>query len=109
MSEGAPIHHNPLKGVRKIGSVGITGADWEAEVTPLAAEFAKPDAEKELTADKALVAIIKSIGDKRPTDDHEKHLKDLAKKNEGTKVGARAGELPRSGRRPCSAGARRQG
>jgi long-chain acyl-CoA synthetase len=35
MSEGAPIHHNPLKGVRKIGSVGITGADWEAEVVDL--------------------------------------------------------------------------
>jgi long-chain acyl-CoA synthetase len=35
MSEGAPIHHNPLKGIRKIGSVGIAGADWEAEVVDL--------------------------------------------------------------------------
>jgi long-chain acyl-CoA synthetase len=35
MSEGAPIHHNPLNGVRKIGSVGITTADYEAEVVDL--------------------------------------------------------------------------
>ena len=35
MSEGAPIHHNPLQGTRKIGSVGIAGADWEAEVVDL--------------------------------------------------------------------------
>jgi len=35
MSEGAPIHSNPLKGVRKIGSVGIVGADWQAEVVDL--------------------------------------------------------------------------
>ena len=35
MSEGAPIHHNPLNGVRKIGSVGIATADYEAEVVDL--------------------------------------------------------------------------
>ena len=35
MSEGAPIHHNPLDGVRKIGSVGIATADYEAEVVDL--------------------------------------------------------------------------
>jgi long-chain acyl-CoA synthetase len=35
MSEGAPIHHNPLKGARKIGSVGINGVDWQAEVVDL--------------------------------------------------------------------------
>lgn len=35
MSEGAPINHNPLNGVRKIGSTGITGADWEVEVVDL--------------------------------------------------------------------------
>jgi len=35
MSEGAPIHHNPLHGVRKIGSVGIAAAGYEAEVVDL--------------------------------------------------------------------------
>lgn len=35
MSEGAPIHHNPLNGVRKIGSVGIAAAGYEAEVVDL--------------------------------------------------------------------------
>jgi long-chain acyl-CoA synthetase len=35
MSEGAPIHHNPLNGVRKIGSVGIATAGYEAEVVDL--------------------------------------------------------------------------
>jgi long-chain acyl-CoA synthetase len=35
MSEGAPIHHNPLSGLRKIGSVGITAAGYEAEVVDL--------------------------------------------------------------------------
>lgn len=68
-------------------------AEWESEIAPLVADFAKPEAEKEINLDKALVAIIKSIGDKKPTDDHVKHLNDLAKKNEGTKVGARAAEL----------------
>jgi long-chain acyl-CoA synthetase len=35
MSEGAPIHSNPLNGVRKIGSVGIVAAGYEAEVVDL--------------------------------------------------------------------------
>jgi len=35
MSEGAPIHQNPLHGVRKIGSVGIVAAGYEAEVVDL--------------------------------------------------------------------------
>ncbi|MGO9047240.1 MAG: AMP-binding protein [Xanthobacteraceae bacterium] len=35
MSEGAPIHQNPLHGVRKIGSVGIAAAGYEAEVVDL--------------------------------------------------------------------------
>jgi len=35
MSEGAPIHHNPLNGVRKIGSVGIAAAGYEAEVVDI--------------------------------------------------------------------------
>jgi long-chain acyl-CoA synthetase len=35
MSEGAPIHSNPLHGVRKIGSVGIVAAGYEAEVVDL--------------------------------------------------------------------------
>jgi len=35
MSEGAPIHQNPLRGVRKIGSVGIAAAGYEAEVVDL--------------------------------------------------------------------------
>lgn len=68
-------------------------SEWEAEVAQMTAEFAKPEVEKELAADKALTAILKSIGDKRPTDDHAKNLKALAKKHDGTKVGARAGEL----------------
>lgn len=37
MSEGAPIHSNPLNGVRKIGSVGIVAAGYEAEVVDLEA------------------------------------------------------------------------
>jgi hypothetical protein len=68
-------------------------ADWEAEVAAIVAEFAKPEVEKELKLDKALAAIVKSIGDKRPTEDHEKKFKDLAKKNDGTKVAARATEM----------------
>ena len=35
MSEGAPIHSNPLHGMRKIGSVGIVAAGYEAEVVDL--------------------------------------------------------------------------
>jgi long-chain acyl-CoA synthetase len=35
MSEGAPIHQNPLHGARKIGSVGIAAAGYEAEVVDL--------------------------------------------------------------------------
>jgi long-chain acyl-CoA synthetase len=35
MSEGAPIHQNPLNGVRKVGSVGIAAAGYEAEVVDL--------------------------------------------------------------------------
>jgi long-chain acyl-CoA synthetase len=35
MSEGAPIHQNPLHGVRKIGSVGVAAAGYEAEVVDL--------------------------------------------------------------------------
>ena len=35
MSEGAPIHQNPLHGLRKIGSVGIAAAGYEAEVVDL--------------------------------------------------------------------------
>jgi long-chain acyl-CoA synthetase len=35
MSEGAPIHQNPLNGVRKIGSVGIAAAGYEAEVVDI--------------------------------------------------------------------------
>jgi long-chain acyl-CoA synthetase len=35
MSEGAPIHQNPLHGVRKIGSVGIVAAGYDAEVVDL--------------------------------------------------------------------------
>jgi long-chain acyl-CoA synthetase len=35
MSEGAPIHSNPLHGVRKIGSVGIVAAGYQAEVVDL--------------------------------------------------------------------------
>jgi long-chain acyl-CoA synthetase len=35
MSEGAPIHQNPLHGVRKIGSVGIAAGGYEAEVVDL--------------------------------------------------------------------------
>jgi hypothetical protein len=67
--------------------------EWESEAAALVAEFKKPDVEKELGLDKALAAIVKSIGDKRPTEDVVNKLKGLAKKNEGTKVGARAGEL----------------
>jgi len=68
-------------------------AEWEAEANALVADFAKPENEKELALDKTLTAVIKSIGDKRPTEDHQKKLKDLAKKNDGTKVGARAAEF----------------
>jgi long-chain acyl-CoA synthetase len=35
MSEGAPIHSNPLDGLRKVGSVGIAAAGYEAEVVDL--------------------------------------------------------------------------
>ena len=35
MSEGAPIHQNPLNGVRKVGSVGLAAAGYEAEVVDL--------------------------------------------------------------------------
>jgi long-chain acyl-CoA synthetase len=35
MSEGAPIHQNPLHGARKIGSVGVAAAGYEAEVVDL--------------------------------------------------------------------------
>ncbi len=35
MSEGAPIHQNPLHGPRKIGSVGVAAAGYEAEVVDL--------------------------------------------------------------------------
>jgi hypothetical protein len=68
-------------------------AEWETEVAGIVGDFAKPEVDKELKLDKAVAGIIKAIGDKRPTDDHEKKFKDLAKKNEGTKVGARASEL----------------
>jgi hypothetical protein len=67
--------------------------EWESEVATIVADFAKPDAEKEIALDKAIAGIMKSIGDKKPTEDHEKHLKDLAKKNDGTKAAARAAEL----------------
>jgi hypothetical protein len=67
--------------------------EWEAEVATLVADFKKPEVEKELALDKTLTGIVKSIGDKRPTDDHVTKLKALAKKNEATKVGTRAAEL----------------
>jgi hypothetical protein len=67
--------------------------EWESEVAAIVGEFAKPEVDKELKLEKTLAGVVKSIGDKRPTDDHEKKLKDLAKKNDGTKVGARAAEL----------------
>ena len=35
MSEGAPIHQNPLRGMRKVGSVGVAAAGYEAEVVDL--------------------------------------------------------------------------
>lgn len=35
MSEGAPIHSNPLRGVRKIGSVGIAAEGTEAEIVDI--------------------------------------------------------------------------
>ncbi len=35
MSEGAPIHQNPLNGVRKVGSVGLAAAGYDAEVVDL--------------------------------------------------------------------------
>jgi long-chain acyl-CoA synthetase len=35
MSEGAPIHQNPLHGPRKVGSVGVAAAGYEAEVVDL--------------------------------------------------------------------------
>jgi long-chain acyl-CoA synthetase len=35
MSEGAPIHQNPLHGARKVGSVGVAAAGYEAEVVDL--------------------------------------------------------------------------
>ncbi len=35
MSEGAPIHSNPLKGIRKIGSVGICAAGTDAEIVDI--------------------------------------------------------------------------
>ena len=35
MSEGAPIHQNPLDGVRKVGSVGLAAAGYDAEVVDL--------------------------------------------------------------------------
>jgi long-chain acyl-CoA synthetase len=35
MSEGAPIHQNPLHGARKIGSVGVAAAGYEAQVVDL--------------------------------------------------------------------------
>lgn len=68
-------------------------AEWETEVGTIVADFAKPEVDKEVKLDKAVVGIMKAIGDKRPTDDHEKKFKDLAKKNEGTRVGTRASEL----------------
>jgi hypothetical protein len=67
--------------------------EWDTEAASLVAEFAKPEVDKELKIEKSLVSIVKSIGDKKPTEDHEKKFKDLAKKNEGTKVGARAALL----------------
>jgi hypothetical protein len=67
-------------------------SEWETEVNPMVAEFATPELDKEVKLDKALAAIVKSIGDKRPTDDHEKKFKDLAKKNASSKVGPRAAE-----------------
>jgi hypothetical protein len=68
-------------------------AEWETEAAALVADFAKPEIEKELALDKTLTGVLKSIGDKRPTEDHVKKFKDLAKKNDGTKVGARAAEF----------------
>jgi long-chain acyl-CoA synthetase len=35
ISGGAPIHQNPLHGTRKIGSVGVAAAGYEAEVVDL--------------------------------------------------------------------------
>jgi hypothetical protein len=67
--------------------------EWEAEVAEIVAGFAKPEVEAELKLEKTLAGIVKSIGDKRPTEDHEKKLQTLAKKNASTKVGARAAEL----------------
>jgi hypothetical protein len=65
-------------------------AEWEGEATTLVAEFAKPEVDKELKLEKTLAGILKSIGDKKPTEEHAKKLGEFAKKNDGSKVAARA-------------------
>jgi hypothetical protein len=71
-------------------------ADWETEAAGLVARFTSPEGENELKLDKALTAILKSVGDKKPTEAHAKKLEEFAKKNGGTKIGARAEMLAKA-------------
>ncbi len=70
---------------------GVKGkADWETEMAEALKEFEKPEVDKEVKLDRELQKIVASIGDKAPTDAHASSFKAFAKKNAGTKVGARA-------------------
>jgi len=71
-------------------------AEWEAEAATVVAKFSTPAVEEELKADKSLTSIVKSIGEKKPTEVHAKKLDAFAKKNDGTKVGARAAMLAKA-------------
>jgi len=64
--------------------------EWENEASALVLDFARPEVVKEIDLDKALRKIVASAGDKAPTPDVAKALRTFAKKNEGSRVGARA-------------------
>lgn len=62
---------------------------WEPEIAELLASFETEEGKAELATDKKLAKVIKMLRDKK-ADAAPKQLEAIAKKAEGTKVGARA-------------------
>lgn len=64
--------------------------EWENDAKAIALDFERPEIVKELELEKGLKKIVASTGDKAPNEDTAKALRAFAKKNDGTRIGARA-------------------
>ncbi len=64
--------------------------EWENEANAIVLDFQRPEIVKELDLEKGLKKILASAGDKAPTADLAKSLRTFAKKNDGSRMAARA-------------------